>query len=503
MKKRIAIAMTFILAFTLLTGCGSGSEDSGRAEESKMILGIQSDLTSFDIANGEASLDFVIRRCLYEPLVHVDPISGEEEMRIAESYTVSDDQTVYTFKLRPDVKMHDGSVLTAEDVVYSLNMTKESLEVGKNLSAMKEARVVDEQTVEVVLDAPYAAFMKNLSMCFILSADAYEAGADAFNDAPVGCGPYKYVSYENESKITLEAFEDYYRDEAPIKTVEIRMFSDTNALAIAMEGGELDAAAAISPVDYENVVSNDNIVIDEIQTTKFCMLSMNTTVAPFDKKEVRQAINYALDRQFVLDAAREGKGNATSLLFNTAMSCTEGVEEYTYDAEKAKELLKQAGVSLPLTLDTKLVTYEGCKTEAEAVQESLAQVGINVEIEILEAGALYSGLATGDHAFSLTRLGTSAIDADQYYNMVSENGFSSLNYSRYVNADVEKLMVQARSEQDPQKRDDLYAEALELVQDDAPYAVIYEMPDLNASVKNLNVNWGLNGMYYLYDFSWK
>ncbi len=74
------------------------------------------------------------------------------------------------------MKMHDGSALTAEDVVYSLNMTKESLEVGKNLSAMKEARVVDEQTVEVVLDAPYAAFMKNLSMCFILSADAYEAG---------------------------------------------------------------------------------------------------------------------------------------------------------------------------------------------------------------------------------------------------------------------------------------------------------------------------------------
>ena len=73
--------MTFILAFTLLTGCGSDPEDSGRAEESKMILGIQSDLTSFDIANGDASLDFVIRRCLYEPLVHVDPISGEEEMR--------------------------------------------------------------------------------------------------------------------------------------------------------------------------------------------------------------------------------------------------------------------------------------------------------------------------------------------------------------------------------------------------------------------------------------
>ena len=503
MKKRFAIVMTLIMTFSLLAGCSSESEQSGSAEENKLILGIESELTSFDVENGDFALDFVIRRCLYEPLVHVDPVSGEEEMRLAESYTVSDDKTVYTFKLRPDVKMHDGSTLTADDVVYSLNLTKESSYVGKNLSAMKQARAVDDHTVEVTLNAPYAAFMKNLSMCFVLSAEAHRAGTDAFNEEPVGCGPYKFVSYENDNKITLEAFDEYYRDTAPIETIEIRMFADTSSLAIAMESGELDAAAGINPVDYENVVSNDNIVVDEIATTKFCMLSMNEETEPFNDKKVRQAINYAIDRQFVLDASREGKGNPTSLLFNTAMTCTEGVEEYEYDPEKAKQLLEEAGISLPLTLNTKLSTYEGCKTEAEAIQESLANVGINGEIEILESGALYGGLASGDIPFSLTRLGTSAVDPDQYYNMVSENGFSSLNYSRYVNDEVEELMVQARSEQDEEERDTLYREALEIIQDDAPYAVIYEMPDLNASVKNLNVNWGLNGMYYLYDFSWK
>ena len=117
MKKRFAIVMTLIMTFSLLTGCSSESEQSGSAEENKLILGIESELTSFDVENGDFALDFVIRRCLYEPLVHVDPVSGEEEMRLAESYTVSDDKTVYTFKLRPDVKMHDGSTLTADDVV--------------------------------------------------------------------------------------------------------------------------------------------------------------------------------------------------------------------------------------------------------------------------------------------------------------------------------------------------------------------------------------------------
>lgn len=504
MKKRIAMMMALILAFSMLTGCGS-SGGSERAEESKMIMGIEcADAISFDIANGDYALNFVLRRCLYEPLVHVDPITGEEEMRLADSYEVSDDNTVYTFKLKPDVKMHDGSVLTADDVVYSLNMTKESEYVGKNLASMESAKAIDDQTVEVTLTAPYAAFMKNLSMVFILSANAYEGkGADGFDAAPVGCGPYKFVSYENDNKITLEAFEDYYREPASIKNVEIRQFADTNALAIAMESGELDAAAGINPVDYENVASNDNIEINEIQTTKFCLIPMNTEKEPFNNKKVRQAINYAIDRQFVLDAAREGKGKPTSLLFNTIMPCTEGVAEYEYDVEKAKTLLKEAGVTLPLKLDTKLSVAANCKTEAEAVQESLSKVGIEVEIEILEAGALYGGLATGDVPFSLVRLGTSAIDADQYYNMVSENGFSSLNYARYVNADVEKLMIAARSEQDETKRDALYKEALEIVQEDAPYAMVYEMPDLNANVKNLNVNWGLNGMYYLYDFSWK
>lgn len=504
MKKRIALAMALVLALSMLTGCGSG-EESGRAEESKMILGIEcAEAVSLDIANGQYSLNFVIRRCLYEPLVHVDPITGEEEMRLADSYTVSDDNTVYTFKLKPDVKMHDGSVLNADDVVYSLNMTKESEDVGKNLAAMESAKALDDQTVEVTLAQPYAAFMKNLSMVFILSADAYEEkGADGFDAAPVGCGPYKFVSYENDNKITLEAFEDYYREPAPIKTVEIRQFADTNALAIAMEGGELDAAAGLNPVDYENVASNDNIEINEIQTTKFCVMTMNNEKAPFDNKKVRQAINYAIDRAFVLDAAREGKGNPTSLLFNTSLACTEGVAEYECDVEKAKELLKEAGIKLPMKLDAKLSIAANCKTEAEAVQESLSKVGIEVEIEILEAGALYGGLATGDVPLALIRLGTSAIDADQYYDMVSKNGFSSLNYARYVNDDVEKLMIAARSEQDETKRNAIYKEALEIIQEDAPYAMVYEMPDLNASVKNLNVNWGLNGMYYLYDFSWK
>lgn len=507
MKKRIAMMMALILAFSMLTGCGSGSGDGGssRAEESKMILGIEeSEAIRFDIADGQYSLNFVIRRCLYEPLVHVDPITGEEEMRLADSYTVSDDNTVYTFKLKPDVKMHDGSVLTADDVVYSLNMTKESVDVGKNLASMESAKAIDDQTVEVTLSQPYAAFMKNLSMVFILSANAYEEkGADGFNATPVGCGPYKFVSYENDNKITFEAFEDYYRDPASIKTVEIRQFADANSLAIAMEGGELDAAAGINPVDYENVASNDDIEINEIQTTKFCLMSMSTEKAPFDDQKVRQAINYAIDRQFVLDAAREGKGNPTSLVFNSAMSCTEGVEEYVYDEEKAKALLEEAGLKLPMKLDAKLSIAANCKTEAEAVQESLARLGLEVEIEILEAGALYDGLESGNVPFALVRLGTSAIDADQYYNMVSKNGFSSLNYSHYVNEDVERLMVEARSEQDSAKRDDLYREALTIVQEEAPYAIIYEMPDLDANVKGLNANWGLNGMYYLYDFSWE
>lgn len=504
MKKVLVVMMTLIMSLSLFTGCGSDSGTSSRAEENKMILGIESELTSLDVANGDYSLDFVIRRCLYEPLVHVDPVTGEEEMRLAESYEVKDGGLVYTFKLKPDVKMHDGSTLTAKDVVYSLNMTKESLEMGKNLSAMKEAKVIDDLTVELVLDTPYAAFMKNISMCFILSASAHESlGADGFNEAPVGCGPYQFVSYENESKLTFVAFPDYYRGAASIENIEIRMFADANSLAIAMESGELDAAAAINPVDYDNVTSNENIVVNEVATTKYCVATMNTTIAPFDNQKVRQAVNYAIDREFVLNASRDGKGKATSILFNTVLPCTEGIEEYTYDPDKAKTLLEEAGLELPVTLDATIQTYESCKTEAEAVQQNLADIGINMEIEILEPGALYGGLASGDAAFAVVRNGTSAIDADQYYMNVSKNGFDSLNYAVYENEDVEKLMVEARSEMDAEKRDGLYNEALQILQKEVPYAIIYEMPDLHASVSELNVNWGLNGMYYLYDFSWK
>lgn len=516
MKKIFALAMVFLLSLGLFAGCSPSEQgdnpdgqlqDNANSEsqggESSLVFGISSDLGSFDVATGQNALDFVIRRCLYEPLVHVDPVTGEESMRLAESYEVSDDGLTYTFHLRADVKMHDGTILTADDVVYSLDMTKASADVGKNLSAMKEARAVDENTVEILLDAPYAAFMKGLSMVFVLSAEAHQTlGSDGFNEAPVGCGPYQFVSYENESKITLKAFDNYYRGVAPIKNIEIRQFSDTSALAIAMEAEELDAAAAINPVNYEDIISNENIVINEIQTTKFGVIAMNTNIAPFDNQLVRQAINYALDREFILESCREGIGNATSLLFNSVMTCTEGAMEYEYDPDKAAELMEQAGLSLPYVVDVPITTYAGCKAEAEAVQGSLSALGIEMEIEILETGAFYDGLASGSIGLAITRLGTSAIDPDQYYNMVSENGFSSINYAHYVNPEVEQLMIKARSEADAETRDELYKQALDIIQQDAPYAVLYEMPDLEASVKGLNVDWGLNGMHYLYDFSW-
>jgi extracellular solute-binding protein family 5 len=505
MKKLFALFLALSLCLALFTACSSNGSNSDEQTGGKnsLVLGVQSDLGSFDIANGQFSLDFIIRRCLYEPLIHVDPVTGEEFMRLAEKYEKSDDDLTYTFYLRKDVKMHDGSTLTADDVVYSLNMTKASADVGKNLSAMKEARAVDDYTVEIELDVPYAAFMKGLSMVFILSAKAYESlGSDGFNEAPVGCGPYQFVSYENESKIILKAFADYYRGVAPIENIEIRQFADANALAIAMEGEELDAAAAIAPINYEDITSNKNIVVSETATTKFGLAAMNTQRAPFDNKLLRQAINYALDREFILNACREGIGNPSSLLFNSVMSCTAGVREYTYDLDKVAELLKEAGLSLPCTLDVPITTYASCKAEAEAVQGSLKEVGIEMEIEILETGAFFASLASGDIGFAISRLGTSAIDPDQYYNMVSENGYSSINYAWYANPEVEQLMLNARKEMDGVKRDEIYREALTIIQDDAPYAILYEMPDLNASVKGLNVNWGLNGMYYLYDFSW-
>ncbi len=501
LKRILTLVLTLSLAFSvfMMTGCMPTNE----RDTNKLVLGVRSNLGSFDVAKGQNSLDFIIRRCLYDPLVHVDPVTGEEFMRLAEKYTKSDDGLTYTFYLRKDVKMHDGSGLTAKDVVFSLNLTKESADVSKNLSAMKSAKALDDYTVEVSLDAPYAAFMKGISMVFILSAQAYETlGSNDFSKAPVGCGPYQFVSYENENKITLKAFADYYRGAAPIENVEIRQFADENAMAIALESGELDCAAAISTTSYANLSTNPDLVINQIQTTKYGLLSMNTTVAPFDNKLVRQAINYAINRKFILDSCRSGIGKTSSLLFNSVLSCTEGVEEYTYDPDKAIALLEEAGITLPLKLDAKISTMSSTKVVAEAIQSCLKEIGIEMEIEVLEAGAFFEGALSGKVVLGVANLGTSAVDADQYYNCISEAGLTSLNFARYVNPEVDALMLQARTIADQKERDAAYRQILEMIQEDAPYAILYEMVDLEASVKGLNVNWGLNGMFYLYDFSW-
>lgn len=500
--KMTAVLLALLMAAVLFVGCNNGSQQGG--EKTSLTLGCVSDITSFNVADGQEMYDFVIRRCLYEPLVHVDPNTGEEVMRLAENYETSDDHTVYTFHLRKDVKMHDGSTLTADDVVFSLNMTKASPDVDKNLSAMKEAKAVDASTVEIILESPYAAFMQGLSMVFIQSKSAYEtAGADAYNNAPVGPGPYKFVSYENENKVTLTAFDDYYGNAPAIKDIELRQFQDANALAIALEAQEIDAAYNISPVSVMDLKSNDSIAITEIPSTVFMVLAMNTQQEPFNDVNLRKAICYAIDNQSIVDSARDGIGTATTNILNLSLPFMNGAAEYEHNAEKAKSILEEAGYTLPYKLDCPLTIHSGIKTEAEVVKSNLEAAGIIVEINTVEPSVLYTDATNGSIGLSLLKVGTSSIDGDQYGQYVCTFGIGSNNYAQYSNAEVDRLFEEARCELDTAKRNQLYKEAVAILNEEAVYCGIYQQPMIAANNADLNADWGLNNMYYLSNFSWK
>lgn len=503
MKKKLIVLLVLAMLTGMVAGCGTKKPGTSNETKDSMTLGIVSDLDSFDNALGQNSLDFIVRRCLYDPLVHIDPYTGAEEMRLAESYEVNDADTEYTFHLRENVKMHDGSILDADDVVFSLQLAKESSDVGKNLAAMGSAEAVDKNTVKVTLSYPTSSFLKGQSMISIISEDQYNTlGQAEYSKAPVGTGPYKYISYENENKITFEAFEDYYRGKAAIKKIVIKQFEDSNSLAIAVEGEEVDAGYSVVPSAIENIKSNENIAIQQIETTKWCLMPMNTDNGMLSNVKIRQAISYAIDRDFVVDAAREGHAKAISTLFVSKFDFTKDVKTYDYNVEKAKSLIAESGVDVSNST-LKIMTYAGCKTEAEAVKSNFEAVGLKVDIEMLEGGTLYQNMMTGNFEIAICRNGTAIDDPDQYYNMVTEGGIGTENYARYANAEVKSLMDSAKIELDENKKNELYKQALEIIQEDCPYASIYEMPDLCTSVKGLNVNWGYNGMFYLYDFSWK
>lgn len=481
-KKNFAFLLVMALMVNLLVGCSNGStkeatetpvipasetSESTGADEIKdeLVVGLSAEPATLDphIQSGQATR--LIKQNLYRGLVG---FQDDEKigMELAESYTISENSLVYTFILKDDVKFHDGSPVTAEDVKFSIERIMDEATgatFGNDFRlVVDKCEVVDEKTINIMLKAPTAPFIEMLALpeSVIVSKSWTESNNNDLNTKPMGNGPYKFSSWENGREIILTAFEDFYKEGKPeTKSLRFVFIPDSTTRANALRTGEVDLIDYVPSNEVIAFENEDDIILD-ISEAPFMMLQFNCTSGPLADAKVRQAIAYAVDRDGVINTAFMGKGTPLyGFPTRVGQNGYDGKYEnyFSKDLEKAKALLTEAGY--PDGFKTKILstsTYSFHKDTALVIQNSLKQIGIEAEVELPDWATRIERSNTGDYEILVSGTAGNIVDMDwttNYYlsgptRMNSSPGFSD--------PEIDRLLNLGRTTLDEKEREEIY-----------------------------------------------
>lgn len=418
---------------------------------------------------------------------------------LAESYTVSDDAMVYTFKLREGVLFHNGAELTADDVIYTIDRAMVSPMVAPGIAPYDHCVKLDDYNLELHLKHPYPLVIETLAATTmgIVNKALYEEYGEGAQEAVVGTGPYKLVEWTSDgNNVYLEYFEDHWADEPQIKQVQFRTITDLNAAAIAFESGELDLVTAITPTDSERLAAGGEYSSCEFYRQARWGISINNQDPVFSDLRIRQAMNHALDKDEVNSIAGEGVNDTKGILVKTS-ALNEGHQKaldenrltiYEYDLEKAQALMKEAGYDEDNRLSTTMLCNQSSTAQAfsAAVQAQLAKIYMDVEIEVMETGTWLNRLGTRDFSISWAEWGPQYYWSPMIYYFYYHDGLF-YNYENINNPLVNEMTELGMMEMDKAKREEYAANLLEEITAQAICVPVWQCRFYAISTKGLKV----------------
>jgi peptide/nickel transport system substrate-binding protein len=496
--KTLARAIVALAAVSLLAGCGGNSGKGHRKDAVTLV--VNADIATLDPTRSASLIDSQVYCNIYDQLVKIDK-SGATVPVLAESWKASEDGKSYTFNLRKGVKFHNGDQLKASDVVFSFESAMKSPYLEGQFTEIGKVSAVDDSTVRVDLKSAYAPFLGSLNDClYVLDEKAVKAAGDKYGEEPVGTGPYKLVKHETGVSVTLERFDGYWGAKPPIKDVTFKVIGDQNTAVIALKTGEVDYVFEVPAISKEDIGKNQKLALYTTPTIRVAYVVMNTSAKPFNNVALRQAVNYAVDKNKAITVATEGMASPTAGVFSKDIFGYSEIAGYEYSPEKAKELLAKAGYAKGLTVSFKTMAGPLQKV-AQSVQEDLGKAGITANLEVLEKNAYIQSLAKGDYAIGDISCSVGA-DAD-YYGLLFQTG-SQANFSHYSNAKIDKLFDEGRVAVDKDKRLGIYKELAQALSDEAVIVPLYYPLNLSAGNANLEVGY-MDPIEILYvnEMSWK
>ncbi|HBZ45340.1 MAG TPA: ABC transporter substrate-binding protein [Maritimibacter sp.] len=457
-----------------------------------LIVGQIAEPKALDPAAVTAVNDFRILVNLYEGLVQYKSGTLEVEPALATSWEVSEDGTEYTFKLREGVMFHDGTPFNAEAVKFNfdrmLNEDHPYHDTGPFplaffFSSVASTEAVDEYTVKFTLNEPYAPFLSNLAYPtgLIVSPAAVEASGADFGRNPVGTGPFTFAEWRSNEAVVIERNPDYWGDPAGTEAVVFRPITDANTRVAEMLSGGIDMMVEVPPTALSEFQGEGYQVVEQAGPHVWFLI-LNAKEGPFADKLVRQAANYAVNKEALVNEVLEGTADVaagpTPPAF--AWAYNDSLDPYPYDPEKAKELLAEAGAEgAELTF---YVTEGGSGMldpipMGTAIQADLNAVGFDVKIETYEWNTFLGEVNPGlEGKADMAEMAWMTNDPDTLPYLAlrtdafPENG--GFNSGYYSNPEVDELLEKARVSTDQDERAALYKEMQEIVQDDAPWVFV-------------------------------
>lgn len=500
MKKRIlAIFLALISVLALLTACGKENAEptdptegtslteevrkTERAIANELTVGIAQDLDEsldphYTVAAGTREVMFNV----FEGLVKPDA-NGNLVPAIAETVTVSEDGLTYTFTLRQNVKFHNGKLLTMGDVLFSLDRNRGAEGSDPLIPALTGIANVEntETALTLTLVEPNPEFLANLT--FAIIPEDYEDQATA----PVGTGPFKFVSRVAQDNIVLEKFEDYYGAPAFLNKVTYKIIENAEGLLLGLQSGALDLVSHLT-ITQAKSLRGDDFNIEEGTMNLVQALYLNNAAAPFDDIRVRQALSYGINKQDVLDLAFDGFGHPLGSSMYPAFGkyFDESLTDfYSYDLEKAKSLLADAGYpdgfEMTITVPS---NYEPHVNTAEVLAELLKDLGITAKIQPVEWGTWVDDVY-GNRNFQTTVIGfdTGTLTARGMLERFTST--HSKNLINYKNEEYDALFEQALKSFDDAEQTALYRAMERNLTENAANLYIQDMADMVAVRKGL------------------
>jgi peptide/nickel transport system substrate-binding protein len=524
MRNGAVVAVSCMAAAMTLAACG-GSSDSGsgaggaKVSLSKSLEGASKapacqaapqkggtlvyarqqtteNLDTLKLVNGNG--DIFASNLMFQGLTRPDPAgSPTVQPAVADKWEVSSDGKTYTFHIRPGIKFSDGSPITASDVKFSLDRFGDP-KVNQTLAAVAvgydSTQVVDDSTVKVKLQFPVASFLFNISIfpAFIVPKKTLQEQGDAFWKRPIGSGPFKLGELERGSHITFERNPNYWEAGKPyLDTVRFDFATDSNSRLLSLKGGQAQIADGIPFSQVNSLKSSKELMLQTAKVPLFVGLWLNHKRAPLADLQVRQAMQYALDRNEINRAIFRGVGTIpnSQLMALKYDAPASQVKPYGFDVAKAKRLIAKS--KFPKGFDISLgypAGYDYYKQLGLFLQNAWAQIGIKVKLLELDQASLSDRFYKGnyDMVFPYSQFTSDLPVPDEYAQFVAEpksglNGFFSFWKDQRITDMVRKFVATT----DDASRAQQWPQIQQAINEQTPFINMMDLPSITAHANNV------------------